>query len=178
MYGDPNTTTGGKALAFFATQRINLRKVKVQKEDGITEEEGIKINVKVAKNRCAYDNPYKATSYTALFGKGIDSVRELAQLAQDAGFATSGSWIYFDAGKNPSKENFNEWNGEELKWNGKAKFLDFIRDDEDFQIHLKGLLRGTVKVDSLSSEEINRLQNEETSLQTELNELGIDLDQE
>jgi recombination protein RecA len=174
MFGDTRQTTGGRALRFFSTQRITLNKVKLQKEDGITEDEGIKINVKVAKNRAAYDNPYKATSYTAIFGQGIDTVRELAQLAQDAGYATSSSWIYVNRDKAPSKENFEQWNGQDLKFQGKAKFLDFIRNNPDFQEHLKSLLRGNVKVESLSSDEIAALEEEEKALEAELAEFKED----
>lgn len=176
MYGNPNTTTGGKALAFFATQRMELRKVKVQKEDGITEDEGIKINVSIRKNRPARDNPYKTTSYTALFGTGIDAVRELAQLVQDAGFATTGSWIYMSKEGTASKDHFDEWKGQELKFNGKAKFLDFIRHDEEFQEYIKSLLRGNVKTNILSSEEIAAIEAEEKALESELGDLGIELE--
>lgn len=161
MYGDPNTTTGGKALGFFATQRINLRKVKVQKEDGITEDDGIKVNVKVAKNRAAYDNPYKATSYTAIFGEGIDKIRELVALAQEFNIATTGSWIYVGT----SKEDCMEWNDEKLAFNGKAKFLDYVRNNEDFQDWLLEEIRTKRTHKTLSAEEIETIENEEKALE-------------
>src|SRR5690606_30940554 len=107
------------------SQRITLRKVKLQKEDGITIDEGIKVNVRVSKNRIARDNPYKATSYTALYGYGIDDVREVAQIAIETNTVDKrGSWTYY-----PTKENVAEWNGQKLAFNGQGAFIDFIRDN-------------------------------------------------
>lgn len=174
MFGNPNTTTGGKALQYFTSQRVSLNKVKIQKEDGITEEEGIKINVRIMKNRAAYDNPYKVTSYTALFGEGIDSVREIAQIVQDVGYATSGSWIYIDSNGAPSKDNCDTWKGTELKFNGKAKFLNFIREDPEFHQHLKDMIQGKVVTQQMSEDEVNALQAQERALEEELKELGAE----
>lgn len=178
MFGNPDTTTGGRALTYFATQRIGLRKVKLQKEDGITDEEGLKINVHVMKNRASYNNPFKKTSYTAIFGEGIDAVREIANIALETPYATSGSWIYLAADGNPAKDNFDTWNGHELKWNGKAKFLDFIRDNPEFQDHLKDLIRGNAQMESLSDEEIAALKQEERELELEMADLGVDLEED
>lgn len=163
LYGDPNTTTGGKALSYFATQRINLRKVKVQKEDGITEDEGIKINVKVVKNRCAYDNPYKATSYTAIFGEGIDDTRELAQLIRETDHVTiGGSWIYM-----PSKENVETWEGTKLAFNGQASFITFLKDNPTFKERIRSMVQGKA-VQNLSSDEIAAIEEDEKKLEQEI----------
>lgn len=174
MFGNPNTTTGGKALQYFSSQRISLNKVKIQKEDGITDDEGIKVNVRIMKNRAAYDNPYKVTSYTALFGKGIDSIREIAQIVQDTGYATSGSWIYVSSDGAPSKSNFDSFDGEELKFNGKAKFLDFIRENPAFYAHLKDMIQGKVVTQQMDEDEVNALQQQEMAIEAELNELGAE----
>lgn len=151
-------------MQYFASQRINLRKVKVQKEDGITAEDGIKVNVKIAKNRIARDNPYKATSYTALYGYGIDDVREVAQLSQDAGVIDKrGSWYYY-----PNKENIMEWDGTKLAFNGQANYIDFLRSTPDFKAHIKDLLNGKAQVGILSDEEIAAIEAEEKALEAEI----------
>ena len=173
MFGDNNETTGGRALKYFSTQRITLRKVKVQKEDGITEDEGIKINVKVTKNRCVYDNPYKTTSYTVIFGQGIDTVRELAQLALDTGVASGSGWIYV-----PNKENPMTWNGTELKFQGKTRFLDFIREHPDFQEYLRNEIRGKIQLQSLSEEEIAQIEEEQRQIESEFADLEAELGEE
>jgi recombination protein RecA len=170
MYGDPNTTTGGKALAFFSSQRINLRKVKVKAEDGITEEQGIKINVKVAKNRCAYDNPYKATSYTALFGEGIDVSRELADILLDTDLIEkAGAWIYM-----PTKAAPDQWVGQDLKFSSKSNLIKFIKDHPLFADDLKTKLHGKIKVGSVEASEIDAIQTAEQQLQDELGDLAIE----
>lgn len=164
MFGDPNVTTGGKALQYFASQRITLRKVKLQKEDGITIDEGIKVNVRVSKNRIARDNPYKATSYTALYGYGIDDVREVAQIAIETNTVDKrGSWTYY-----PTKENVAEWNGQKLAFNGQGAFIDFIRDNPTFKEHLKNMLHGQAVVGTLPAEEIAAIEAEEQALAAEL----------
>lgn len=168
LYGNPDVTTGGRALQFFSTQRIGLRKVKIQKEDGITEEEGIKVNVRVAKNRIARDNPYKATSYTALYGHGIDDIREIAQIAMDLGMVdVRGSWIYY-----PNKEDVMEWNGEKMAFQSKAKFLDFIRNQPDFKAHLQNIMAGKAAVGSIPAEEIALIEAEEAALANEMGDVS------
>lgn len=172
MFGDPLSSTGGKALQYFASQKLTLRKVKLQKEDGITEEEGIKVNVKIAKNRAARDNPYKATSYTALYGTGIDDVREVAGIAAETGVVdVRGAWTYY-----PTKETVAEWNGEKLAFQGKSKFLDFIREHEDFKRHLLDLIDGKAQVGSLPAEEIELLQEQEKQISEELDEFSEELE--
>jgi recombination protein RecA len=169
-FGDPNTTTGGKALAFFASQRVKLNKVKVKAEDGITEDQGVKITVKIMKNRCAYDNPYKATTFTALFGEGIDVSRELADILIDTDLIEkSGAWIYM-----PSKAAPAQWAGNDLKFGSKAILIKFIKEHPLFAEDLKVKLQGKIKIGSLDLDEIDEIQTAEQLLLEELGEEPIE----
>jgi recombination protein RecA len=127
LHGDPRTTTGGRALAFFATQRVDFNKVKIEKSDGFTEEEAIKISFRVRKNRAIYTNPYVKGSFVAVFGKGIDQIGEIAQLAPELGICQkSGAHIYY-----PNKENVVTLAGVEAHWGSKAEFMRFLEEHPD-----------------------------------------------
>lgn len=164
MYGDPNVTTGGKALAFFATQRIRMSKVKVQKEDGVTDDEAMKVNVRVAKNRAAHDNPYKLTSFIVLYGEGIDAAREIGQHCIDHGIVeVGGSWHYY-----PSKANPVTIDGIEMKFNSKGKFLQAIRDNEAVRIEMKTQLDAAGSMAQvMGADEIAAIEAEEKALEEE-----------
>lgn len=165
MFGDPNVTTGGRALSFYATQRIGMRKVKLEKSDGITDDEGMKVSCRVAKNRVAHGNPYKACKYTAIYGKGTDRVRGVANMAIEAGVVEQGgSWIYY-----PNKAQPATINGQEMRFQGSARFIDFVRDNEEFYLTLKQEIekRGGANFETLSEEEIQAIKDMESDLEND-----------
>lgn len=165
MYGDPNVTTGGRALSFYASQRINMRRAKLEKSDGIAEDEGIKVVCKVAKNRFATGN--QQCSYIALYGKGIDRVRGVANAALEHGFVEqSGAWIYYPTKDNPATLP----DGEVAKWQGAAKFLEYLRENPGFTSRLSEEImqqvhRGKVTGKSLDDEEIAAIRELEGELE-------------
>lgn len=171
MFGDPNVTTGGRALSFYATQRIGMRKVKLEKADGITEEEGMKVSARVAKNRVAHGNPYKACKYTALYGEGIDRTRGVALMAIENNIVQGGSWIYY-----PNKDMMaNLPDGSPAKWNGMAKFVEYLKDNQDFVELLKDQIEtkaksGSILVESLDEDEIAAIKEMEQELEGEFEE--------
>ena len=155
----------GKALAFYASQRIAMRKVKLEKTDGITDDEGIKVSCRVAKNRISKGNPYKAAKYTAIFGHGIDVVRGVALTAIENEIVQGSNWIYY-----PDKDNCATLpDGELAKWNGMGKFVDYLRDNPDFMNKIKSDIenkakQGSIKTEQLSEEEVNAIGNIEKEL--------------
>lgn len=168
MYGG-NTTSGGKAIPFYATQRIEMRKEKVESGDPIKDEEGIKVKCKVVKNRLAKKNPFKTCHYYALYGKGIDSVLELGTVLPREGIVSkNGAWIsYLDEEGNVLNVPSN--NGEVAgKWNGKASFVNFLRENSEarelFESLLDKKLTGGSTGVSLSNEEIEHLSNLEKEI--------------
>ncbi len=90
MYGNPEVTTGGRALKFYASIRIDIRKAEAIKEgDNII---GNTVNIKVVKNKVA--PPFKQCKVDLIFGQGFSKTGEILELALQQGLASkSGSWF-------------------------------------------------------------------------------------
>ncbi len=92
MYGNPETTTGGRALKFYSTIRIEIRRAETIKQGD--KSLGNLVNVKVVKNKVAA--PYKSCKVELIFGEGISREHEIAQLAVDYSILEkSGSWFSY-----------------------------------------------------------------------------------
>ena len=96
MFGNPEVTTGGRALKFYSSIRLEVRKSEAIK-DG-TEIVGNKVNVKVAKNKVA--PPFKTCQVEIYYGQGISHVSEIITLGVDMGIIEkSGSWFSYNGEK-------------------------------------------------------------------------------
>jgi recombination protein RecA len=93
MFGNPETTPGGRALKFYSSVRIDLRrKGDIKSKDG--EFKGINVRATIRKNRMA--PPFKTADFDILYGKGVDNIGCIVDMAIDAGiFKQSGSWITY-----------------------------------------------------------------------------------
>ncbi len=107
IYGNPETTTGGKALKYFASVRIDIRKGEALKNGA--EVIGNKCKIKIVKNKVA--PPFKTAEVDMLFGKGISRESSLFDFAVETGIIVkSGSWFSYQGDRiGQGKENAKEY---------------------------------------------------------------------
>jgi recombination protein RecA len=102
-YGSPETTTGGNALKFYASVRLDIRRIQTLKKG--TDEFGNRVKVKVAKNKVA--PPFRIAEFDIIFGKGISTLGCLVDIAEETGILLrKGAW-YSYSGENISQGRDN-----------------------------------------------------------------------
>jgi recombination protein RecA len=113
LFGSPETTTGGKALKFYASVRLDIRRIETLK-DG-TEAVGNRTRIKVVKNKCA--PPFRQAELDILYGEGISREGGLIDMGVEHGFVRkSGAWYTYE--------------GDQLG-QGKENARKFLRDNPD-----------------------------------------------
>lgn len=158
MYGNPETTPGGRALKFYASVRIEVRKGEKIVDGG--EIIGYTTKCKVVKNKVA--PPFKETQFDMIFGEGISRLGEIITMGEELGFIKkSGAWY--------------SYNGERLG-QGKEKTKKFLKENDDLRLEIENKIKENMsKLDMSASEDGEGTDNADTSesaAENELKEIG------
>ncbi|MGN0815016.1 MAG: recombinase RecA [Candidatus Coproplasma sp.] len=123
MFGNPETTPGGKALKYFATIRLDIRKADALKNDG--EIIGNRAKCKVVKNKVA--PPFKVAEFDIIYGDGISQEGCLIDLGLEYGILTkSGAWVYYN---------------EEKLANGREKMREHLKANPELKDEIEAKIR-------------------------------------
>ncbi len=128
MFGNPETTTGGNALKFYASVRLDIRRIETLKtQDSVI---GSRVRVKVVKNKVAA--PFKQAEFDIMYSEGISKESNLLDLGIRNGMILkSGAWFT---------------SGEEKLGQGKENAKDFIRENKKFAADLEKKIKQAVKL--------------------------------
>lgn len=133
LFGNPETTTGGNALKFYASMRLEVRKSS-QIKDG-EEAQGNLTKVKIVKNKCA--PPFRKAEFNIEYGKGINKFNEIVNLAIDNNIIQkSGSWYSYDGSK---------------LGQGKQAVIDILNDNPELLEEIESIV-----IQTITNKDINK----------------------
>lgn len=128
MFGNPETTTGGNALKFYASVRLDIRRIS-QIKDGDTAM-GNRTRVKVVKNKVA--PPFRQVEFDIVFGEGISKIGEIIDMGVDLGILQkSGSWFSY---------------GDQKIGQGRDSVKTFLNDNPEFAQEIEAKIREALQI--------------------------------
>jgi recombination protein RecA len=128
MFGNPETTTGGRALKFYASMRIDIRRIQAIKEGDVVV--GSRTRAKVVKNKVAA--PFREAEFDIVYGEGISREGDLIDLGVDKGLVEkSGTWFSF---------------GGERMGQGRENARSFLKENKDIRDKLENALRKKLEI--------------------------------
>ena len=130
MFGNPETTTGGNALKFYASVRLDIRRISQIKDGDVAS--GNRTRVKVVKNKVS--PPFRQVEFDIIFGEGISKVGEIIDMGVDLGILNkSGSWFSY----NDSKIG-----------QGRDAVKQFLQDNPEMMEEVEGRIRAALQPES------------------------------
>lgn len=127
MFGNPETTTGGNALKFYASVRLDIRRM-TQIKDG-EEAVGNRVKVKVVKNKVA--PPFRTAEFDIIFGEGVSKIGEILDIGVEMGIVNkSGSWFSYNTDK---------------LGQGREAVKQLLRDNTELANEIEGKIREKLK---------------------------------
>jgi len=127
MFGNPETTTGGNALKFYASVRLDIRRISQIKDGDVAT--GNRTRVKVVKNKVA--PPFRQVEFDIVFGEGISKIGEIIDMGVEMGILNkSGSWFSY---------------GENKIGQGREAVKNFLTDNPEFAAEIEGRIREALK---------------------------------
>jgi recombination protein RecA len=127
MFGNPETTTGGNALKFYSSVRLDIRKISQIKDGEKTV--GNRVRVKVVKNKVA--PPFMQAEFDIIFGEGFSKTGEIVDLGVDLGILKkSGSWYAYNETK---------------LGQGRDAVKNLLTDNPELAEELEGIIRGKLE---------------------------------
>lgn len=127
-YGNPETTTGGNALKFYASVRLDIRRIQTLKRGN--EEYGIRAKVKVAKNKVA--PPFRIAEFDVIFGQGISNSGCILDLAEQTGVINRrGAWY--------------SYNGDNIS-QGRDNAVKYLEDNPEFAVQIDQAVRQALAI--------------------------------
>lgn len=131
MFGNPETTTGGRALKFYSSVRLDVRRIETLKQNG--EVIGNRTRVKVVKNKVA--PPFKEAEFDIMFGKGISKEGDILDLAvKENIIVKSGAWF--------------SYNGEKIG-QGRENSKIFLQDNPEIALEVENKVRASAELPAL-----------------------------
>lgn len=128
MFGNPETTTGGNALKFYASVRLDIRRISQIKDGDVAM--GNRTRVKVVKNKVA--PPFRQVEFDIIFGEGISKVGEIIDMGVELAILNkSGSWFSY---------------GDNKIGQGRDAVKNFLNDNPEFAVEIEEKIREALKV--------------------------------
>ena len=144
MFGSPETTPGGRALKFYSSVRLDVRRIESLK-DG-TNVVGNRVRVKVAKNKVA--PPFKLAEFDIMYGEGISKEGSLIDVGVDEGIVRkAGAWYSYD---------------DEQLGQGRENARQFLLDNPDIRNEIEKKVKEALGISPLAADEVIDLDDDET----------------
>jgi recombination protein RecA len=147
MFGSPETTPGGRALKFYSSVRLDIRRIEAIK-DG-TEVTGNRTRVKVVKNKCA--PPFRQAEFDIMYGKGISREGSLLDVGVELGIVKkSGAWFTYE--------------GEQLG-QGRENAKTFLAEKLDMMLEISEKIRQEVGIEPVEVADIDVTEDEPVDIE-------------